>query len=254
MTASAIYEGSVSHWRSETVVHGFRQRLFMMYIDLDELPTVFDRSLLWSARRPAPAWFRRRDYLGDPGLPLADAVRDLVRERTGSAPSGPIRLLTHLRYFGVSFNPVSFYYCFDAAGEHVEAVVAEVTNTPWGQRHAYVMRPRQDHAPGAMLRERFTKQLHVSPFFGMDHTYEWLLTEPGEQLLVRIENEHDGRVAFAATLSLRRRELTRAGLRRVLRRHPLMTLQVIAGIYGHALRLRLKGARLHRNPSAAAAR
>ena len=254
MTASAIYEGWVGHRRNETVTHAFRHQLFMMYIDLDELPALFDRSRLWSARGPAPAWFRRSDYFGDPRVPLGDAIRELVRERTGSAPAGPIRVLTHLRYFGVCFNPVSFYYCFDAAGETVEAVVAEVTNTPWGQRHAYVLRAGAGRPPGAVLSQRFDKQLHVSPFFGMDHTYDWRLTQPGEQLVVHIANEHAGRTVFEATLSLRRRELSPAALRRVLVRHPVMTLRVLARIYGHAVRLKLKGARLHRNPTGAHAR
>jgi DUF1365 family protein len=113
--------------------------MFMVLLDLDELPRCFDGRLLWSARRPALAWFRRADYLGDPGTPLARAVRELVAERTGTRPEGPIRLLTHLRYFGHCFNPVSFYYCYDRDGERVQAVVAHVTNTPWGERHAYVM-------------------------------------------------------------------------------------------------------------------
>ena len=141
---SCLYEGSVRHRRMGTVKDEFHYPLFMAYLDLDELPWCFDGRWLWSARRPALAWFRRSDYLGDPGVPLADAVRELVAERAGVRVDGPIRLLTHLRYFGKSFNPVSFYYCFDAGGEHVVAVVADVTNTPWGERHSYVM--GVDHA------------------------------------------------------------------------------------------------------------
>jgi DUF1365 family protein len=259
MTASCVYEGWVRHRRMDAVAHEFRYPLFMMYLDLDELPGLFDGLALWSARRPAPAWFRRSDYLGDSSVPLDVAVRDVVCERSGWRPSGPIRLLTHLRYFGYCFNPVSFYYCFDAAGEHVEAVVAEVTNTPWGERHAYVMRAHPDGAAdedasasaSALLRDRFAKRLHVSPFMAMDQTYEWRLTEPGERLLVQIENERARRIVFDATLSLRRRELTAATLRRVLARDPLQTLRISGRIYAHALRLWLKGATVYRNPSGA---
>src|ERR1700729_4207582 len=158
----------------------FYYSLFMAYLDLDELPECFDGRMLWSARRPAVAWFRRADYLGDPDVPLADAVRELVRERTGVRPDGPIRLLTHLRYFGKSFNPVSFYYCFDEHGEQVKAVVADVTNTPWGEHHAYVMGVDKaaDHGTATVMRGQFEKQLHVSPLMGMDQVYDWRLSKP----------------------------------------------------------------------------
>jgi DUF1365 family protein len=202
---------------------------------------------LWSARGPAPAWFRRADHLGDPTQALADAVRSLVAHRTGRRPDGPIRLLTNLRYLGHCFNPVSFYYCFDAAGRNVEAVVAEVTNTPWGERHAYVLGSDPDRDPGGVVRGRFEKAFHVSPFMGMDYTYDWRLTEPGPQLLVHIDSEQDGAVVFDATLSLERRPFSAS----VLVRHPAMTLRVVGHIYAHALRLKLKGARYHPNPSGA---
>ena len=136
---SCIYRGHVRHRRFTPVEHAFRYPLFMMYLDLDELPHVLDVHPLWSARRPAPAWFRRRDYHGDAAVPLDEAVRATVAEQTGSRPRGPIRLLTHLRYFGYCFNPVSFYYCFDEEDRRVETIVAEVNNTPWGERHCYVL-------------------------------------------------------------------------------------------------------------------
>jgi DUF1365 family protein len=236
---SCVYEGAVLHRRRDEPRGERRYRLFMVLLDLGELPGVLDRHPLWSARRPAIAWFRRADHLGDPEQPLDDCVRGLVEARTGRRPAGPVRLLTHLRYFGHCFNPVSFYYCYDEPGERVEAVVAEVSNTPWGERHAYVL--------GAELRGRFAKQLHVSPFMGMDQTYEWRVTEPGEQLLVQIESTRGERAVFDVTLSLRRRALSS----RVLARHPLMTLRVVAAIYADALRLKARGARYHPNPSGA---
>jgi uncharacterized protein len=218
----------------------------MVYLDLDELPEVFDGHLLWSARGPALAWLRRTDHLGDPRVPLKDAVRELVCERTGTRPTGPIRLLTHLRYFGHCFNPVSFYYCFDPSGTNVEAVVADVTNTPWGERHAYVMGVEKiaDHGTVAVMRQQLDKQLHVSPFMGMDNVYDWRLTVPSEQLIVNIESHRrdDGESLFDATLALHRRELTAGSLRRALIRYPFMTVRVVGSIYGHALGLRLRGA------------
>jgi len=241
----------------------------MAYLDLEELPKLFDGRWLWSARGPALAWFRRADYLGDPEVPLRDEVCRLVRERTGVALDGPVRLLTHLRFLGHCFNPVSFYYCFDAAGEQVRSVVAEVTNTPWHERHAYVL--PVDPRPGTrVIRGEFAKALHVSPLMGMDHTYDWRLTEPGESLSVHIESlPRESRRAdepvdmsargareseerepyFDATLSLARRPIDARSLRRVLLRYPLPTVRLTTHIYAHALRLRLRGARWHPHPS-----
>jgi uncharacterized protein len=250
---SCLYEGSVRHRRIGATPNEFRHRLFMTYLDLDELPAVFDGLPGWSARGPALAWFRRADQLGDPHTPLADAVREFVHERTGSAPDGPIRLLTHLRYFGHCFNPVSFYYCFDAAGEHVRTVLAHVSNTPWGESHCYVMPVRRaaDHGTVTVMHERFDKQLHVSPFMGMDQVYDWRLSTPDEQLLVHIESSEAGEAGtkrFDATLSLRRRELTAATARAALARYPALTLSIVARIYGHALGLKLRGAHYFPHP------
>jgi len=274
---SCLYVGSVRHRRIGTVEDEFHYPLFMSYLDLDELPFCFDRTWLWSARRPALARFRRSDYLGDPEVPLYDAVRELVAERTGMKLTGPIRLLTHLRYFGKSFNPVSFYYCFDEHGQQVRAVVAEVTNTPWGERHAYVMRVAEptDHGTVRLMRARLAKQLHVSPLMDMDRVYDWRLTEPSERLLVHIEshptgdeprgehgamgcplgenNAEDGYQGsvFDATLTLERRELTPRALREALLRYPFLTARILARIYTHALRLKLRGVPYFPHPTEA---
>jgi DUF1365 family protein len=168
---------------------------------------------------PGLVRFRRADYLGDPAVPLADAVRELVGE------ARRIRLLTQLRTLGHCFNPVSFYYCFDDA-ESLRTVVAEVTNTPWGERHAYVLDAR---------RSEHDKAMRVSPFMGMDQRYTISLAPPGPTLSVHIESREDDDKAFDATLNLRRRPL-KAGLG-ALRTLPL--------IYGHAIALRAKGVRPH---------
>ena len=167
---SCIYKGWVRHRRLAPTRNRFRYRLFMLYIDLAELPRLFDRVPFWSARRPAPAWFKRGDYLGPADVPLDQAVRDLVERRTGRRPAGPIRLLTHLRYFGYVMNPVSFYYCFDRAGTALETIVAEITNTPWGERHQYVLPAAAavDGGAAPMLRFDFDKRFHVSPFMPME--------------------------------------------------------------------------------------
>ena len=86
---SCIYTGHVGHYRYQPVAHRFRYSLFMMYLDLAELEHLFQGRALWSVGRPNLAWFRRRDYLGDPSLPLDTAVRDLVQERSGTGPRAP---------------------------------------------------------------------------------------------------------------------------------------------------------------------
>jgi uncharacterized protein len=248
---SCLYEGSVRHRRLGPIRDEFRYRLFMAYLDLDELPELFDGHRLWSARGPAIAWFRRSDYLGDPHTPLAESVRELIVQRTGTRPEGPIRVLTHLRYFGHCFNPVSFYYCFDAADEHVVAVLAHVTNTPWGERHAYVMPVTRAANRGSvrLMQDQLHKQLHVSPLMGMNHVYDWRLTEPAEQLLVHIEsNREDGERVFDATLSLRRVQIGARSLGSALLRYPLLTLRILIRIYTHALRLKLRGATYFSHP------
>ena len=238
--ASCLYTGVVMHRRRSPVAHEFRFPLFMAYLDLAELPGVFDGHWLWSARRAAPAWFRRADHFGDPGLPLDEAVRRHVHTATGNRPEGPIRLLTHLRYFGYVFNPISVYYCLTPGGERLEALVAEVTNTPWGERHVYVVEP-EPAGEGDKLQADFSKALHVSPFMIMDMEYRLSATAPGEELDVRMLAIRDGAAIFEAGLSLSRRPMTARALNGALVRYPFMTAHVTAAIYWQALRLRLKG-------------
>lgn len=245
--ASCLYEGVVHHRRHLPIEHAFHYRLCQLYLDLDELDLVFRGRIAWSTRGPALAWFRRADHLGDPNRPLADCVRELVESETGRQPSGPIRLLTHPRYLGFVMNPVSFYYCFDAAGDTVEAVVAEVHNTPWNERHCYVI-DRPVRSPGEPAPE-FAKSFHVSPFLPMEMAYRWSVGQPGRSLSIRIENHDDRGRVFDAALSLRRRPITSANLLRSLVRFPLMTAQVFAGIYWQALRLWWKGAAYHPHPA-----
>ena len=243
MTHSALYEGTIRHRRFAVRHHEFSHRVAMAYLDLDELPGLLGGRLV--ARRPGLVRFRRRDYLGDPAVGLGDAVRALVRERTRSVPDGPVRLLTHLRSFGHCFNPVSFYYCFDAA-DRLQALVAEVTNTPWGERHAYVL----SRPPGeGVLRGEAGKALHVSPFMGMDHRYDIRAAEPGPSLSVHAESLRAGVLAFDATLALRRRPFTGRVLAETTLRHPAATLRIQALIYAHAVALKLRGVPVHPHPT-----
>lgn len=232
---SAIYEGKVHHERLAPRRHAFVQRLFLMYLDLDELEDLFARRWFWSHRRPNLAWFRRADYLEPSDRPLDEAVRDRVEEELGRRPRGSVRVLTHLRTWGYVFNPVTFYYCFDE-DERLEAVAAEITNTPWRERHTYVLDAREAVDPGE-LRFRFEKRFHVSPFFPMEQTYEWDLRPPGERLEVGMTNYEGGSARFRVGLACTRRPITGRSLAGVLARHPFLTFRIHLAIYWQAVRL-----------------
>ncbi|MGO9832391.1 MAG: DUF1365 domain-containing protein [Myxococcaceae bacterium] len=234
MSASAIYLGRLSHVRHGPRRHAFSYRLYMFYLDLDELP-ILPRSTLFGVERARPLSFRRRDYLGDPGRPLKVAVLDEVERVLGERPEGPVRLLTLVRALGYIFNPVSFYYCFDRDGETLKAVVAEITNTPWGERHRYVVAGQGQEATA-----RFPKAFHVSPFFPMEQTYEWLFSKPGDRLSVGMTNHQDGQAVFQASLMLHRHPFSPHQLARVALALPLMGFLVHAAIYLQAFRLWLK--------------
>lgn len=238
---SCLYQGYIRHRRFTPRVNDFRYHIFLMYLDLSELPQVFEGRWLWSARRPALAWYRRADFLGDPTQSLDAAVRDRIESEHGVRPRGPIRLLTHLRYVGYNFNPVSFYYIFDEADQKLEYVIAEITNTPWDERHAYVLRTADAESAGAQVKRwQFDKAFHVSPFLPMDMRYDWRFTTPQSTLAVHMENSKNGHRVFDATLTLSQVPLTGYALARALIAFPLMTVKVSALIYWQALKLWLK--------------
>lgn len=242
---SALYVGQVRHRRTRPHAHAFRYRIAQLYADLDELEQIVAGQPLWSLDRRNLAAFHRRDYHGDATRPLKQAVLDSVEHATGTRPDGAVRLLAHWRLFGYCFNPVSFYYCFDAAGA-LHSILAEITNTPWGERHAYVL-PRaaaSHHGRGARVHAwRFDKAFHVSPFLPMDLRYDWRFEEPGEDLRVHMDVADSQGSIFDATLVLRRQPLVGAALTRFLFHYPAMTALVAFRIYWNALLIRIK-----RNP------
>lgn len=246
---SCIYEGTVSHRRRQPVTHQFQYRLFMLYLDLDELPTLLGSRGLIATSRFAGCSFLRGDHLFEHGRPLAAEVREIVQERTGRWPRGRIRLLTQLRYFGYYFSPLNLFYLYDELDEDVECVVAEVSNTPWGERHCYVLwnGNRTDGTDAMHYSHR--KQFHVSPFLHMDLEYRWQLGQPASRLNVCLSNYEKSRQLFDAVMTLQRRELSRQQLRRMTIRYPLMTVQIGAAIYYQALKLWWKKCPFYTHPS-----
>ena len=239
---SAIYAGRLRHRRFFPKRHEFSYSSTMFYLDLDELPDLFSETPFWSLNRANIGSFRRKDYLGDPALPLIDEVRKKARELTGSCPAGPVRMLTNLRIFGFCFNPVTFYYLFGADAQMPELIIAEVNNTPWNERHIYVVRC---DASGKTKSE-FAKEFHVSPFNPLDMQYHWVSTSPSETLLVHMENhgatDTDYGIHMDATLTLERKPWSAKTLNKILFSQPWAAVKVPVAIYWQALRLLIKGA------------
>ncbi len=242
---SAIYRGWVRHRRFAPTTHSFSYRVLMLLLDLDEVDFLSQRIRLFSTTRRTPIQFHRTDYWGNPTLPLKAAILDLVQERTGCRPGGPVKLLTQPRMWGIGFNPISVYYCYGMDGASLEATVAEVTNTPWGDRCCYVL---PGNPARRALTTTFEKSMHVSPFMAMNQRYHWRSRPPGNTLAVHIESREQGETNFDATLSLRRQPLTSTSLASCVVMYPLVTAKVIAAIHWEALRLFVKGVPVHPHP------
>ena len=239
MAEGCLWEGRVRHRRYAPRPHAFRYSLFMVGLDGDKPDSFFAGRWLWSSTRLALARFRRQDYLTPHHASLAEAARDRVEREHGERPLGPVHVLTHVRYFGYVFNPVSFYLLYNTAGE-LRAVVAEITNTPWGERRAYTLHIKDAVQRGVSYRWRFRKDFHVSPFLPMDMDYDWLVATPPGRVVIHMENRQAGALVFDATLCLRAQPATGRSLAKALVRHPFLTGTIIAAIHWQALRLWIK--------------
>ena len=235
---SALYSGWIAHRRFAPTTHAFRYTIGLLYLDLDEQDAVLGLSPLAGKSRFAPFSFRETDYLKtytQTGMRLIDAVRQQVAAALGHTPQGAICLLTQARSWGLSFNPVSFFYCYEADGQ-LAAILCEVTNTPWRERYHYVL-PAEG---GGHQHVAVAKAFHVSPFLPRDLEYRMSFSPPDDRLGVHMADWQGELKMFDATLNLQRSTLDRAGLHRYLRQFPWMTAKTCLAIYWQALRLLLK--------------
>ena len=246
---SCLYFGEVCHERLVPKKHFFRYRLFMTHLFLDELEEVFSNRLFWSINRPNLASFQRKDYHGEEGKSLEESVRETMAKQLGEELQGRISILTHLRYFGHCFNPVTFYYCWDQDLKEPIALMTEITNTPWNETHPQSFIWNRGKMGDACSTHNFRKEFHVSPFIGMDVDYEWKFTAPGENLHVEMINRENDKVSFSAKLELHKKPISTRNLSWALLRFPFITLQVFIGIYWQALLLRIKGCPHHPHPA-----
>lgn len=245
---SCIYKGTIKHARYSPVKNDFRYTLFMMYLDLAELNQIFRDKLFWSVDSFNLACLKRKDHFGDETISIEQAVRNLILDKTGHHSRGPIRMLTHLRYFGHCFNPATFYYCYDDSGSTLEVIVVEIHNTPWGEVFCYVLDNRLEQKERNGRKYSLRKNFHVSPFIDMDISYLWFFTEPEEMLEVQMIDFKNNRKLFEADLHMKRVEISSASLASVLVNYPFMTMKVVAAIYWQALRLWKKGAPFYPHP------
>lgn len=251
-----LYVGEVMHMRLHPFRHQFRYRVFTALLDIDRLESAESR--LFRVDRFGLFSFRRSDHGPRTGAPLRPWVEARLREAGRPAPHR-VMLLSMPRLLGYSFNPLSVFYCCDAAGR-LESVVYQVKNT-FGDQVPYVLDATADKDGAA--RHVQPKEMYVSPFIGMAQTYRFTIRQPGERLAIRIrQNGPDGTGPdgtgrdvewLIATQTGARRPLTDGALARLVFSHPLAAFKVIAAIHWQALKLWLKGAKFRRYPGESAA-
>ncbi|EPZ49535.1 PF07103 family protein [Bacteriovorax sp. BAL6_X] len=249
---SCLYEGIVMHSRFRPKVHFFKYKLFLVYLDLDEVDEFFSLSRFWSYMKGNIAYFKRSDYHGDKTKNLKSEVLKTVEMHLGRNIEGSVRMLTSLRYFGHCFNPVTFYYCFNKECE-IEAIMAEIENTPWGERFCYVVdATKASH--DKEIRKKFKKEFHVSPFFPMSLMYDWRFSNPHDLLKINMETFEKGEKVFLASMNLKKVVATEGALNKILIKFPLITLKVVLGIYFQAFLLWIKGVPFFDHPNPASRR
>lgn len=244
MLHEGIYQGWVSHQRYQPSSHDFRYPLAMLMVDVDAVESVFKRSRLWSMERFNLISFHRKDYLGPSDISLREAVCRHIYDQIGEHFTGRIMMLTHPRYLGIIFNPVSFYFCYNTE-QQLEYVIAEITNTPWNERHAYVLavnKPTDSHVFA------FEKRFHISPFMPMNVDYLWRFNLDPQKMKIVMQVNQDGKRQFEVISAMQAKPLSTVNMRGLPVKYPLQTAAVVMRIYWQAFRLWLKRVPFYSHP------
>lgn len=247
MFDNLVFTGKVRHRRFNPRPHQFAYPLMMFCFDIDDLTQAFSDIKQVSIEKFNWFSFRRKHYLTSAENSLSEQVRQRVFEKFNTYPQGKIYLLTHLACLGYCFNPISVYLIWDESGEHLAYLILEVTNTPWGERHHYVLQSPKSSG-SKLYRFQFQKVLHVSPFMPMQYDYHVNLKLNQGKITMHMENRMDGKKDFDATLMLTASDKKSSSLCQVLRRYPLITYKVSAAIYWQAFRLWMKGVPFYSHP------
>ncbi|NQW34465.1 MAG: DUF1365 domain-containing protein [Methylophilales bacterium] len=240
-----IYQGTITHSRFTSKSHKFSYKTNMLYLDLDDVEGAFTGKVFWSYNRPNFASFYRSDFYGDRNDPIKKSIQALLLKNINLKHRGKIFLLTTIRYFGYSFNPVSFYYCFDESSQ-IQAIVSHITNTPWNEKHVYVHDCRGK--PSMSKKFEFDKEFHVSPFMPMNINYSWVFSAPKDFLFVSMDNYIEDKLIFNATLRMTRRAWTSFMLNKLLFLSFPMSIKSLALIYFNALLLFIKRVKYYPHP------
>ena len=241
----SIYHGIITHTRSSPKKHSFSYKTNMLYLDLDKINEAFSGKVFWSYNKPNFASFYRSDFYGDKNITIKKSIQALLIKKINLNHKGKIFLLTTIRFFGYSFNPVSFYYCFDES-KKIQAIVTHITNTPWKEKYAYVHDCRNNESMTKTFK--FEKNFHVSPFMPMDIDYNWVFTSPKDFLYVSMDNYLKNKLIFNATLRLTKRAWSSFGLNKILFLSFPMSIKAIILIYLNAFLLFIKRVKSYPHP------
>lgn len=229
---SGVYVGSVRHRRFTPAENAFSYSMYMLGIDLDEVAQLNKQSWVFGYKWYNPIRFVESDYVdcesnpsqGEPNT-LKQRISDKVKQLGCDTPIDQVVMLAQARCCGVYFSPVNFYFCYQQ--KRCITMLAEVSNTPWNERHYYLVDIQQAVTP---------KTFHVSPFMDLDMKYKWKIKPPTDKTLVHIENHKQDKL-FDATMALKKRAFSRSALLKTWLQLPAMTIKIFSAIYWQALKL-----------------